>query len=46
MPVDAQSRFWGSGVDHIYPPQNVTLAQQIIERGAVISDTRWHETGG
>lgn len=28
----------GSGVDHIYPPQNVTLAQQIIERGAVISE--------
>ncbi len=28
----------GSGVDRIYPPENRALAEQIIARGAVISD--------
>jgi DNA processing protein len=28
----------GSGVDNIYPPQNLSLAQRIMERGAVISE--------
>jgi DNA processing protein len=28
----------GSGVDRIYPPENRALAEQIMERGAVISD--------
>lgn len=28
----------GSGVDRIYPPENRALAEQIIERGAVLSD--------
>ncbi len=28
----------GSGVDHIYPPENRKLAREIIEHGAVISD--------
>jgi len=27
----------GSGIDHIYPPENATLAKQIGEEGAVIS---------
>ena len=28
----------GSGVDRIYPPENRALAEQLIQRGAVISD--------
>ncbi|HSG41795.1 MAG TPA: DNA-processing protein DprA, partial [Anaerolineales bacterium] len=28
----------GSGVDRIYPPENRTLAEQMMERGAIISD--------
>ncbi len=28
----------GCGVDHIYPPENTRLYQQIIEQGAVISE--------
>ena len=28
----------GSGVDRIYPPENRALAEQMIERGAVLSD--------
>ncbi|MBN2149340.1 MAG: DNA-processing protein DprA [Anaerolineales bacterium] len=28
----------GSGVDHIYPPENRRLAEQIITRGALLSD--------
>ena len=28
----------GSGVDRIYPPENRALAEQIIERGVVLSD--------
>ena len=28
----------GSGVDRIYPPENRALAEQIFERGAVLSD--------
>jgi DNA processing protein len=28
----------GSGVDRIYPPENRTLAQQMIEHGALLSD--------
>jgi DNA processing protein len=28
----------GSGVDKIYPPEHRTLAEQIMERGAIVSD--------
>jgi DNA processing protein len=28
----------GSGVDHIYPPENRRLAEQIIQHGALLSD--------
>ncbi len=28
----------GSGVDRIYPPENRALAEQIMERGAILSD--------
>jgi len=28
----------GSGVDHIYPPENRRLAEEIISRGALVSD--------
>ena len=28
----------GSGVDRIYPPENLALAEQIMARGAIISD--------
>ncbi len=29
------------GVDHIYPPENKTLRERIIEHGAVISEQAW-----
>ncbi len=28
----------GSGVDKIYPPEHLKLAEQMMERGAIISD--------